>query len=60
LASTAEYDEWPGAQSTAYDPVNSGSCLLRKDMIPIAASVLKAALAKFWLSILIASSSGRS
>src|SRR6266516_3353222 len=29
------------------DPVNSGSCLLRNDMMPIAASVLRAARAKF-------------
>src|SRR2546422_6789680 len=43
-----------------HDPVNSGSCLLRNDMIPIAASVLKAARAKFCDSISSASSSRKS
>src|SRR5438128_6597970 len=47
-------------QAATYDPVNSGSCLLRNDMIPIAASVLRAARAKFCDSISSASSSRKS
>src|SRR5690348_3677277 len=41
------------------EPVNSGSCLLRKDMMPMAASVLSAARAKFKDSMSSASSSRR-
>src|SRR5438874_2448077 len=42
------------------DPVYSGSCLLRNDMMPIAASVVRAARAKFSDSMFSASSRRRS
>src|SRR5712692_7665488 len=60
VTSSCPNDERPTANSTVQEPVNSGSCLLKKDMMPIAASVLRAARAKFWDSTSSASSRRRS